>query len=444
LPFLAGTYRSLAHGRLALRAAFKMEGWLSRRRNDGVEPELHLPATRVVSKAATTRLFPGIQAAGLTGGAQWYEYQVLDSDRFALALAAGADRAGADLANYLEAFAALRDGRRLAGMRARDQLSGREVKIRASAVVNAAGARVGPVMTSLGATRHVTLVSTIDLVTSKPASDMALVAPVGNGQVLALVPWRGRATVGPWHDHEANAARKDPAARLDALLGQANTAFPALGLTRGDVTGIEHALVPAVGGGPETTTAGGFEVLDHATDGVENAVTLLGAGFMSARAAAERAVDALAKKLGRRLPRSRTAATVLPGAGIADHEALAIETARELRFEVDPAVIRHLIARYAEDAAAIIRLMKESHEWERPVAPGAATISAEIVYAARAEMGTRLTDIVVRRTGLAAGTHPGPDALRTCARIAAGELGWDLAREAEEIRTVDRRFEPGG
>ena len=31
-------------------------------RNDGVEPELHLPAPRLVSKAATLRLFPGINA----------------------------------------------------------------------------------------------------------------------------------------------------------------------------------------------------------------------------------------------------------------------------------------------------------------------------------------------------------------------------------------------
>ncbi len=44
LPFLVGTYRSLTRNRLALRAAFKLDAWLGRRRNDGVEPELHLPA----------------------------------------------------------------------------------------------------------------------------------------------------------------------------------------------------------------------------------------------------------------------------------------------------------------------------------------------------------------------------------------------------------------
>src|SRR6058998_555960 len=39
LPFLVGTYRSVAKNRLALRAAFKLDAWLGRGRNAGVEPE---------------------------------------------------------------------------------------------------------------------------------------------------------------------------------------------------------------------------------------------------------------------------------------------------------------------------------------------------------------------------------------------------------------------
>src|SRR3954470_6335515 len=62
LPFLVGTYRSLIRNRAALRAAFRLDAWLGRDRNDGVEPELHLPAAKVVSRAATLKLFPGIKA----------------------------------------------------------------------------------------------------------------------------------------------------------------------------------------------------------------------------------------------------------------------------------------------------------------------------------------------------------------------------------------------
>jgi glycerol-3-phosphate dehydrogenase len=144
LPFIVATYRSMARGRLAFRAAFKLDRWLGRDRNAGVEPELHLPAARLVSKAATLRLFAGVRPDKLTGAAQWCDYQMVGADRLTLAFAAAADRAGADLANYVEALAPLRTGERISGMTARDVLSGEVFSINARATVNAAGDRREP------------------------------------------------------------------------------------------------------------------------------------------------------------------------------------------------------------------------------------------------------------------------------------------------------------
>jgi glycerol-3-phosphate dehydrogenase len=439
LPFLTGTYRSAAHGRLALRATFKLERWLTKRRNESVEPELHLPATRLVSKAATTRLFPGIRQSNLTGGAQWYEYQILDSDRFVVALAAAADRAGADLANHVEATAPLREGSRIAGVRARDHVTGRQFDIRGRCVINAAGAAAGAVMAAMGVKRDVPLVSTIELVTSKPASDMALVAAADDGQALALVPWRGRATIGPW----CTTSRDASAESLDAVIQHANHAFPALALRREEVTRIEQGWLPRIHAGSSIGPPSGYAVFDHGADGADGALTLLGAGFVHARAAAERIVGSVARKLGTRLNRSRSATTSLPGAGIADHEALAIETARRVHLDVPQPLVRHLIGRYAEEAASIIQLMAETDEWSRPLASDIPTVGAEVVHAARSEMATRLSDIVLRRVAFGAERHPGADALRSCARIAAGVLGWDLARETAEINDLERFYERG-
>jgi glycerol-3-phosphate dehydrogenase len=52
-------------------------------------------------------------------------------------------------------------------------------------------------------------------------------------------------------------------------------------------------------------------------------------------------------------------------------------------------------------------------------------------------MAMRLSDIVIRRSGLGAAGHPGRDAVAACAAIAATELGWDQNRAQEEIRNVD-------
>src|SRR5260221_401634 len=75
LPFIIGTYRSWIKSRLALRAAFRLDRWLGRHRNDGLEPELHLPPARLTSRAATLKLFAGLRPDGRTGGPNWYGYQ---------------------------------------------------------------------------------------------------------------------------------------------------------------------------------------------------------------------------------------------------------------------------------------------------------------------------------------------------------------------------------
>src|SRR4029453_17371686 len=90
LPFLVGTYRSVVRNRLALRAAFRVDRFLGRGRNESVEPELHLPAAKLISRAATLKLFPGVRQNALTGGANWYDYQIVHASRLTVAYAEGA------------------------------------------------------------------------------------------------------------------------------------------------------------------------------------------------------------------------------------------------------------------------------------------------------------------------------------------------------------------
>jgi len=439
LPFIVGTYPSVMKGRTALRAAFRVDAWLGRHRNVGVEPELHLPAARLISRAATLRLFPGIRPKGLTGAAQWYDYQMVEGDRLTFAFAAAADRAGADLANHVEALQPLREGPRITGMQVRDVLGGATFAIAARATINAAGAHAGPLMMTFGVRREVPLVKAVNLVTSKRASDIALAAPSPNGRMLTLVPWHGCALIGTLQspDLVQPGANGISTLELDDYIAEVNQAFPTLALTASDVTLVHRGLVPAArgqAGKPEIEPAP--QILDHTPEGAEGAFTVIGVKYTTARAVAERAINTVARRLGTRLPPSRTSVTILPGAGIADHEALAIETARALHFELPPATIRHLIAKYAERAADIIRLTGERPDLREPVAPESPMLAAEIVHVIREEQAARLTDMVIRRTGQGAAGPPAETVLHRSAEIAGAELGWDAARTAAEIEQV--------
>jgi glycerol-3-phosphate dehydrogenase len=67
-------------------------------------------------------------------------------------------------------------------------------------------------------------------------------------------------------------------------------------------------------------------------------------------------------------------------------------------------------------------------------------LRAEVVHAAREEMVETLADVVFRRTDLGTAGHPGDDALRECAALAAEELGWDDGRAARELADVRSAF----
>jgi glycerol-3-phosphate dehydrogenase len=166
-------------------------------------------------------------------------------------------------------------------------------------------------------------------------------------------------------------------------------------------------------------------------------MTVVGVKYTTARAVAERAVDRAARALGRGLRRSATATTLLPGAGLADHEGLAIETARRCGLDLPSTVLRRLSALYGERSAEIIGLMVDRPELREVVDQGAGATAAEIVHVIRHEMAIHLTDIVVRRIGLGAAGHPGRAILAACGRVAASELGWSAERIAEETGAVE-------
>jgi glycerol-3-phosphate dehydrogenase len=266
--------------------------------------------------------------------------------------------------------------------------------------------------------------------------------------MLTLTPWHGRALVGTMQRDEL-ATGPDAAVTdgdIQRAIAEANFAFPALRLTREEVTLVHRANVPAEQGKHgRAAFLGASHIRDHAKDGVPGALTLVGVKFTTARASAARAVGVAARILSAAPPirpatvagrRVDTQNSALPGAGIADHEALAIETARAVHLELAPPITRHLMTIYGDRVAAIVRLMAERSDWRMPLVPGQPNVGAEVIHAIRSEMASTLADIVIRRTELGAMGAPGDEITRAAALIAAEELGWDANRRDQEVAAV--------
>jgi glycerol-3-phosphate dehydrogenase len=423
IPFLATTASGAPGSRLVWQGIFKVDGWLGRRRNEGVEPELHLPPARLVSTTATLRLFPGVRREGISGGIQWYDYQILDSHRFAIALAAGAEAAGAELLNHVEVLDVLRDGGRVVGARVRDAITGAEADARARVVIYAAHQDRGDLIRKFGISPSPAKLRHLTATTSKPASDMALTTST-DGRRLVLMPSKGRALIGLTEPIESHAEGPSTESALAGFIARANESFPALGVSTADVTSFE-----------ETIDADAQSAMAVHESGV---ILLRTSNAAAALDAASAAVRTTAKRIERAIRATRSAST-LPGAGIADHEALLIESARKFGIDVPPHVMRHLLPRYAEASATIVGLIASNPTLMQPLVEDLPHLAAEVVHAVRYEKAVRLDDILLRRLGVSDASSRAPKVRQAAGALAAQELGWDQSRYNAEVQPANRK-----
>jgi len=441
LPFLVGTYRRPKRSRTVLRIGLAVYDTLGRRRNAGVEPELHLPRTRLESRAATRALFPGIGDGGLTGGAVWYDYQTRHPERLTWCVALGAAQHGARLLNYAEAVSPIRQNGRVRGCTVRDAMTGATADVEAECTILAPGSRLGALHGQWGLGDAPPVLRALNVLVDRPARDIALAATSASGRMLTAVPWAGRVLVGTHQSAEPVDASEasPPTASLQELLAEANSAFPALALEEADVRLVHHGLTPATVRSGRAELLPDHRVLRHARRGVPGVISIVGVKYTTARLAASEAVDAALADLSRKAGPSRSAADRLPHAGITDSEGRVLERARHLGVELDTAIVTHLTGWYGDEAASVVVHGAESGGLEQLTA-GQPVLVCEITYAAEHASVMHLSDVVLRRTALSQAGHPEPGAIERAADVLAARLGWTEDRRRTEIAAAEAAF----
>ncbi len=105
---------------------------------------------------------------------------------------------------------------------------------------------------------------------------------------------------------------------------------------------------------------------------------------------------------------------------------------------------RHLVASYGSEAAAVLNLVDRDRRLGEPVLPGRPEIWAEVTYAVEREMAVRVQDVLIRRLHLfyEVGDHGQSVVPKVTAQMKQ-LLGWDDAREAEELRDYFQMVERG-
>ncbi|MBC7188224.1 MAG: FAD-dependent oxidoreductase, partial [Calditrichaeota bacterium] len=263
LPCVMPTYGHLMKGKEVMRLGLLANDLFSFDRNHLGDPDKWIPAGRVISRKQVLELLPGIDPAGVTGGACWTDAQMYNSERMTLAFLLSAASQGAQLANYVEAVSLASDKGVVRGVHARDVLSGDTFEVRAKLVVNAAGGWVNELLAASGLQPVPFQLSTaMNIIVRKQLLNGYAAGvygrftyPTPGGRthagrhVLFMAPWRGYTIIGTFHrpyvDNKVHLHVTEQ--EIEQFLTEVNSAYPGGEISRDDIVFVHKGFLPMDG-----------------------------------------------------------------------------------------------------------------------------------------------------------------------------------------------------
>jgi glycerol-3-phosphate dehydrogenase len=435
-PFMYPLYRGQGPGFLKLAAGMWLYDILAQFRN--------VSRHRMMLARETARREPIVAREGLRGAARYYD-AVVDDARLTLATAQSAHRAGAVVANHAQVVGLMQSQGQVVGAMVRDEITGREMEVKARIVVNACGPWVDNVRSMDVGVRHaspllrptkgVHLIIRRERLTSQHA--IAFDSP-RDDRHLYVIPWGDFAIIGTTDtdytgDPDALSVTPDDA---DYLLEAARHAFLSVRLTESDVISAYIGLRALIGSDAASTYAISRE--HHIEQSESGLFTIAGGKLTTHRLMARETVDTVAKKLG--------------GAGKCVTDRHHIESAERVTASsvlgydgmfgagVPAPVVTHLVEAYGAEAVRVLAYVEERPKLGQLIVPDLAYIHAEVHYAIQHEMALSLSDVLIRRTHV---IYETPDAggqqAREVAALMAEKLGWDRSEQERQVAEYERQ-----
>jgi glycerol-3-phosphate dehydrogenase len=314
---------------------------------------------------------------------------------------------GATLANYVEAVGFVHEDGQLAGVRARDHASGRELVIRARRVVNAAGPWADAVRRLAGAAGRPLLAPTKGahlVVAGRGLKSAFLLLHPADARVFFVIPWLGKTLLGTTDTADEDSPDTLGVTDEDTsylLEGHNHYFTPALGPA--DVLGRFAGLRPlarlrtGTAGEAPSDRSRDFEVVA----GPPGMVTVVGGKYTTFRHMAEVITDGVVGALGLRLP-CRTRRLRLDGAPDEPWDAFAPREAARLcaDYQLGRAAAEHLLRRYGRRAEEVAVYVGQDPSLGKPVVEGEPELLAEFLFHREREMARTPADFLLRRTRL--------------------------------------------
>lgn len=410
------------------------------------DPGKRLPLHRLISRQQTLELEPLLRADDLTGAIQYYDCANFNPERLTLAFVKSAVKHGADVANYAKVEDFVRSQQRICGVLVRDLLSGGTCTLSGKLIVNCGGPWADLLLSlarGAEAPQHIRRSEGIHLLTRKiTKTNCAIGGITPSGRPCNLIPWRGHTLIGTTDreyvgNPDAYCVTRE---RIEEYIAEVNAAFGDPNLIQfADVVYAYGGLRPLVDDQTQDVykTSRKYEIFDHEKDGLPGLITVEGGKYTTSRNLAENVLKAVAKKFGRK-PRSVSARQYLAGCEIGDLQQFLAE-AKAAYPEFPERTLDTLARMYGTELARLMEIVR-GDKAQRDALNADGEMLAQVVVAVRYEMARKLTDILLRRTGIGTLGRPDEATLSALAQVAAKELGWDGPRVEQELEAARQSY----
>jgi glycerol-3-phosphate dehydrogenase len=369
---------------------------------DWLAGSARIAPSKFLSREETLQRMPELKREGLIGSVEYADGQ-FDDARYNIALVETFSKSGGNALNYARVLNFGRDeSGHLSSVSVKDQLTGAEFFVKASAFVNATGPFTDSIRTMATASvpkrmrlskgSHILL--PLDLF---PTHDAMLIPKTDDGRVLFAVPWNGRLLVGTTEqevspEDELFVSRED----IAFMLGQLNKY-------------LEHPVSPSqivsgfAGARPLVSADASESTKKLARDDVievdtsSGLISIMGGKWTTHRAMAEDTINAVQRALGTAVTESPTRMHLLAGAdGFSPDLGQNLAAAFPISLETG----HHLASKFGTLAWKVLDLTKENPRLMQPILAGHPPIQAEVIYSVRQELAATIEDVLARRLGI--------------------------------------------
>lgn len=427
-------------------------------RNSGVQSPARLPMGRLLSSAACASRVAPLASARASAGALWWDLLSLDSARLVLDTIIAAAAAGAVIANRVQALGYLVHDGTVAGIAARDGLTGREFEVRAKVVVNATGPWAGEMSRVSGLAtdfmpagwcggmnlvfrRSLGIETAVALSLAVTESDQSAVVR-RDSRELFFVPWRGVTMVGTDYlsrEEPHEFGEGPPRGAIESFLTEVSSIAPRARLSAADVALAHWGILPTEAAGSKLPRKAPIVVSGRGGAGADGLVIVIGEKLTSAPVLSQQVLRLAMAEIGGAPGRRRDEGAPTATASSQSLPSIAADVSGE------PA--QRLAARYGDRWPGVARHADGQAQLLRPIHPDVGVLGVEILHAIRDEMALGLDDLMLRRLEIGGTGHPGNEVIRRCMEIAAPEWRWgaeECQRAIGEVEEWYRRRMPAG